>query len=506
MKEYSFEIDKQLATGLRRDFRQKKNALNLVECINLEPTSYGLASFAPLKLLWTSSQLYNMGIEFKWPFPQLLKLKKFTLLLGANYIFVVADESWELTQLDTYNFYNHSNKRTIKAGHIWQVIDFWDTFILTNGMCTIWYDRHNDKLLVEDSVRITCGVDYKGRALFGGFDPNHYWSAAWKAHWAANPSTVVGEQPRALGANFVKWTMVGGGDLDQIFDGVVDYDHLLRNDQGEMPMPHNTLVCHMKKLADKVLIYSYDSVAVVSHKSKPISTISPDRERLANGISSLGALGGNEENHIYVDGKGSLVWIDSRFQVRELGYREYLESMLGTDIIVSYNELFNCYYIANADKTLMLTWDEDNNRPQGLAEVKQRITSCISIDGDCFGLGSEVEEYEASLCTDVFDLERKGIKSIRWIGLEGEEGLLDETEGSIYFRVHYRYSHRDRFLQTSWHKVNKEGMCYFPIAGVDFKVEMKANDFRLINISRIIISFQFDDNRFTRGIDITRGS
>lgn len=506
MKEYSFDLDRSLTNGLRRNFREKKNSLNMLELFNLEPTQFGLAPFSFCTQPWTSSQLANNGIELKWPFPQLIRLKKFTLFLGSDYIFLVNEADWSMVQLDTYDFYSTGSTRGITAGNYWQVIDFWDTFLLTNGMSTLWYDRITDKLLVEDTVRIQCGCDYKGRAIFGGFDPDYYWSTAWQSFWTANPSSIVGAQPRALDNNWIKWTSIGGGDLDLIFDASVDQNQLLKLDAGEMPMSNRSLISSMKELSQKLLVYSYDAVSIVSHKSQPISTLGMDDEEVAPGIKNVGAIAGDKKNHIFVAQDNNVWWINKSFQAVELGYKEFLDSE--SDLIVSRNPVNGSFHISSNDRTFVLTWNRDKDQPQGFAEVGQRITSCIAVGGVAYHLGTEIEASEntivAKFTTDIFDCYRTGDKTVHWITMYGEEGILDTSAGTVYFRVHYRYSNLKTFSQTNWRKLNKKGACHFPIMGSDFKVEMKSEDFQLLNVSKINITFQQDDKMFTRGINVSK--
>lgn len=506
MKEYGFNLDKSLTRGLRRTYKEKKNSFGMLDLFNLEPTPYGLVPFSFCTQPWSSEKLASIGIELSWPFPQLIRLKSFTLLLGADYLFLVNEEDWSLVQLDTYDFYNSSQTKGIKAGGYWQAIDFWDTFLLMNGSCTLWYDRFVDKVLVEDTVKIQAGCDYKGRAVFGGFDQDAYWSSAWQLFWTNNPSSIVGGQPRALGKNWIKWTSIGGGDLDLIFDADVKQDQLLKIDAGDMPMSHRSLISTIKELNQKLLVYSFDAVSLVSHKSQPVSTLGVDDEEIAPGIRNIGAVAGNKKNHVFVAQDNSLWWIGKDFRPVKLGYREFFEDE--TDLIVSRNPINGNFHISSNNRTFVLTWDTDKDQPHGLAEVGQKITSCIAVNGTAWNLGSDIEASEESVevrfTTDIFDLDRTGDKSIHWITVHGEEGALDTTGGTIYVRVHYRYSHWKSFDKTGWRKTNKKGACYFPVAGTDFKIELKADNFKFINISRLHITFQQDDANFTRGINVSQ--
>ena len=510
MKEFGFTLGPEiLRRGIRRDWRAPKNSIGLTDLYNLIPFGEGLAQYQQLIMPWSEGQLHTIGIQLSWPFPQLVKLKSFTLLLGSDYIFSVDENDWSLTQLETYDFYNKSQTKAITSGLRWQAMDFWDTWIMTNGYCTLYYDRFDDKVLVEDSVGITAVADYKGRGVFGGFSQGRYWSTAWQNYWTSNPSSIIGDTPRALDVNWIKWTMVGGGDLKTIFDASFDKMDLERNDSGEMPMAQKSLVVKIKQLGERLVVYSYQDASVVSHKSAPTSTLAIDEWRIGPGVYNSDAIDGDGFNHIYVSNDLELWWINRQFRAIRLGFKELLSEMrMSGDLVVSFRESDGSFFISNGSFSLVLTWDRDKDRPLGMAKVKHVVTSIINSVGTDYHLGSDPrrddELIKAGFTTDVFDLNRPGIKRITWLEFHGSEGVGDGSGDSIQFRVYYRYSKNDSFAVTGWRSVSKEGACYFPIEGVDFKVEMRADDFELIsNFSRIHIAFQISDNRYKRGIDVS---
>lgn len=500
MKEYSFEIDEALTRGLRPSFKAKSNNGLFLEFKNIEPSEYGVIPFQYPTVPWTAAQLSDLGIELDWPFPQLVRLKQFTFLLGADYIFSVDEDTLDLTQLTTYDFHSTSAEKVISTGGYWQFADFWDTFVLTNGSCSIWYDRFTDKLLVETSVRFLATEDYKGRAIFGGFNPDYNKSSAWAAYWTAVASSEFGTTPKNLNWNWIKWTSIGRG-----FDVLVKADmsqlDLLKNDFGEMPMEDRSAIVSLKKFKQRLVSYSLRESVLLSHKSSPLNTISPDDFEVSPGVVNVGGVAGDRNNHVWVSSDKELWWLGSNGPTN-LGYQEFLQSMTG-DIIVSHNPVTGSFYIASQDKTFNLTWNKAKNSPQGFSEVEQRITSCISAGSVAYSLGSAVDDVSTvwGLVTDEIDLSRTGDKTIGWIVFHGTEGRLDETPGTVQVRIHWKLDYRKDFGQSNWRTVNKYGACYFPIIADRFKVEVKGSDFREIKINRISGTYQLQDNRFTRGIN-----
>ena len=82
-----------------------------------------------------------------------------------------------------------------------------------------------------------------------------------------------------------------------------------------------------------------------------------------------------------------------------------------------------------------------------------------------------------------------------------EEMDSDRDPGTIKARVHYKYKYTHSvWRQTSWRTADDSGGCFFPISGSHFRVEVRGDDFRDINIDNIKVLFQLEDRRFTRGI------
>lgn len=501
MKEFSFTLEDELTIGLKPRLELKTNSGFFSEFKNVEPSPYGARPFSYTTVPWTAQQLYSQGIEVDFPFPQLVRLKNFTLLLGATYVFHVNEEDWTLVQLDTYDFNTPANTKTIPTGHYWQYADFWDTFVLTNGSCSIWYDKSTDKLLVETSTRFSCVTDYKGRAIFAGFNPNYDRSSAWTSYWTSQNSTIIGTNPDNLDWNWIKWTSIGRG-LDVLIKADMTQLDILKNDFGEMPLDDRSAIIAVKKFGRGLVAYSYAEATLMSHKSAPLNTISPeDNGDLGPGIVNPGAVAGDKKNHVWVSSDLELWWLGSGGAVN-LGYNEYLAGMTG-EIIVSHNTLTGSFYISSQDKTYTLTWNKPENKPQGFAESSQMITSCVSDGANAYSLGSDIDNISLvwNMVSDEFDLYRTGDKTIGWIVCHGTE-IFDRT---MQARVHYQLTYKKDWEQSSWRTVNKYGAAYFPITAARFKVEVKGNNFTQIEkISRIDVTDQLPDNRFTRGPNVNK--
>jgi hypothetical protein len=281
---------------------------------------------------------------------------------------------------------------------------------------------------------------------------------------------------------------------------------LLRNDAGSYPTKSKEQVVNIKKMAGRLVIFALDNVSVFSHKSSPVSTLSPDMQNISPGIINAGAVDGDNGNLIYLDENYRLWWINGKFQPVLLDYQEWFKPMAGKDVIISRNDLNGSYYISDGTITYILTWDFTKDSPIGLSSTPQVITSYASISGKMHNLGTDLNDRTWHFQTSPFDLERPGLKSLRWLMFYGEEGVLDLTEGTIYFRIWWRQSSHASFKESSWKKVNKDGASYFPVSGNQFMIELKGEDLNQVDLYQIQVNYQNEDGRYTRGINVSQAN
>lgn len=211
--------------GIRRDFRNAANSQALVTCRNLRPTQWGLKDHLPITNPFSAVTLENAGIIPSWPFPQLFRGKKVTLLADATAIFLVDESDWSLTPIDTYTIYNTdaaSQALDITEGGPWHFMDFHDTWMLFNGACQVFKTGYSPKTFVQNAVTIRTGCELlEGRALMAGFDRDNYRTQAWRDYLATYMDNIpkAYQQDLSIGAdgNWLWWSSIGGADLMHLF-------------------------------------------------------------------------------------------------------------------------------------------------------------------------------------------------------------------------------------------------------------------------------------------------
>ena len=93
------------------------------------------------------------------------------------------------------------------------------------------------------------------------------------------------------------------------------------------------------------------------------------------GINNRSAVCKGENEHVFVSSSGDLYLVDNKAQVTKLGYKEYLGDMIENEVIISYDEYNEEFYICDGQKTYLLTRN-------GLCRVNQLVTSIIYYDDE----------------------------------------------------------------------------------------------------------------------------
>ncbi|KKN73952.1 hypothetical protein LCGC14_0395170 [marine sediment metagenome] len=545
MREFSDTISKPFEAGLRRYHKTRRGEQQLFELINLKSTQFGLVPYEPVVNPFSEEILGGGLLDLDFPFPQLFVGKKYTLLASRNKIYFVDPNDWSaIYELTLYDAENVDNEKSITEGGHWEFIDFWDFWILTNGKCSVFgcgKDRmlgDTFKVYVHDGVPVSCGCDHKGRVIFGGFDPTQFWDSTWETLWdswyAVNQDTGISQTTQEgadtvkmpVGNNFVWWSSIGGGDaLFLFFPQIVGQtgfitssygaskpiimDILKKNEQGFVPMPFQGMVRASRPLGDYIINYSDGGVNAM----KPTAGPAPTMEQIdlgLGGISNRGAIAGDDNSHVYIDNSGMMIMISSNLEVTPLGYREFFYPLLGTDIIISHssnpqnNSRFGEYYISNGDQGFYLG-------EGGLNEHKQIVTSTKYFQGNTIGFCNEmvdIADVFGYIGIDVLDGGMVGLKTLEWVRITGTETMWDPTvdASSLSVAVDYRYriGTDTSWKRTSYKKVNREGIVYFPIAALDFRIMIRVSEYDKLDIDYIEYGIKIGDKRFQRSVPISR--
>ena len=112
---------------------------------------------------------------------------------------------------------------------------------------------------------------------------------------------------------------------------------------------------------------------------------------------------------------------------------------------------------------------------EGLSHIDQVFTSMISAihPHAAFCTRPGMRNKEMLIETDTFDLNLSGIKNIMSVHLSCDSDV------DMYVAFKYRVKRSGKFNVTPWRLVNNQGLVYPSVAGVEFRLMIKTEDFTL---------------------------
>jgi hypothetical protein len=385
----------------------------------------------------------------------------------------------------------------ITPGSSWQFADAGSFWMLYNGNCTI-INVPGKACYCDDSIEIATGCYFRGRIITAGFNTSKsvYQGFGSKFQdWTPTIRKYVGvaDTLPALSQNWVKWTAIGGDDaLWPYFPwlawhGAAGYstvdefyhDWLLRNDMGERPMPSPGSALVVKPLGGGVMYYAQDGIFYLRQVSDPEPTFSLVEfpEFLTTGLAGRGAVAGTEAEHCFLDTEGNLWKIDNQLKLTKLGFKEYLSSFLGQEMMFSYNQAEHEYTLSTENLSYRLT-------RTGLCKLRESIISQIFTDIPMGFSLVDLADNTMTLVTHPMDIGTRAIKNLTFIELGGVSEIKPDVS------VYYRLDASSLWSQTDWITPKFDGKVRIDQTGVEFKLALRYNTLDLVRLEYVNLNWE----------------
>ncbi len=501
MREYQVPIREALTRGLRPE---PESLGYLTLCKFGRPTPNGLV--APTTLIDPFDGNETAG--------QLFRGNTTTLLAKSTTLFEV-DESadpWTTSALSVTG--------SIVSGGVWQFIDLYNAWILLNGSCVVYKDNsfgmfdETQPVMASSSVSVNTGCAFNGRVLLGGFDPSAYWSDDWRAALQAYAEAfpfAITQDFSGAGNNFVFWSTIGGGDVLKLFNfeqavyGNIREDerssvaapmfmyHFQRNECGLAPMPWRGVVQAMIPFHGGIGVYGTDGIAILTPASAPYPTFGM-RSVARFGIASRGAVAGSPDLHVFISGAGVLWTLDGSGVLTRLGYKEYLEQLLGYPIQMGYDATEQEYHITGIDQVgAVRSYVLGRN---GLARTPYHIRNITHGDEGALGSFDTDDSTEVLVVTERVDFSYRDLKSITGLEL----GIVYDDGATADVAVDWRIAPNDPWTSTEWVPVNNEGFAYIRVTAQEFRFRVRCSTYVHFQLLYINVKWQPSGRRIVRGL------
>lgn len=509
MRESNFTIGAALSNGLRPDARLAHDDPYCEKLTNLKPSEFGLISPEPIEL-----PLESLPVAVSWPYPQVFKGARITLLCYDTAIYDITSGS--AVTLTTYDFYDWASTLAIPAdGGPWHFCDFYDSWMLFKDGAVVMQHGGTAKTLVQTSMTIRTGCNWNdGRVVLGSFDPDDFRTAGWQAFL----ETYDGELPASLTAlldyskgadkNWVFWSGPGTGEemalMDHTFAIYGAFSSVgspyspknpwiveawLRNLCGARPLPFQGQLLCTAPLGQHVICYGEDGICALTDSQGIVGM--PEIRGLGDGIgiASRCAVSMRADGHLFIDQLGELWRLTPNLECQRLGYGEYLAGMLGNEIIGSFDSLESDSWFSDGVLSYVFSrtglGGSMDQKPTGLHRAA---------DGALVGAHLDDETDKVEFISQPFEIAERGKKTLTWVQAS-ISGLTD-----MRMKCYWKNDRDEAWKGMPAKPVNPQGVSRFPCKFTDGKLQLtgtvSANDAR---VQRFELRYNADDKRFRRG-------
>jgi hypothetical protein len=296
--------------------------------------------------------------------------------------------------------------------------------------------------------------------------------------------------------NWVMWSSIGGGDFPLWLLYPDGYEQLglgpskerfveamKRNELGWAPLPFNGTVQVLKPLGENVIAYGDEGIQAILPRGNKIGF-----RRVANfGVLGRGAVGGDQDSHVFLDSRGTLWELGSDLTLRRLGYDEWFSAFPATSTALSLKPSPKEVFICSPTKGYMLN-------SQGLIEHPDKVTSGTFMDGSFYAVMTSAVSGDIRVRTTSHDNRRQALKQLHDIQIWYED-ITDLT-----VRVLYRYDHNSSWVTWGPVAVNPQGVVYPALTALNFKVEVRGTPGTLPRLDGIEVRWNLVDKRAIRGV------
>lgn len=436
--------------GLRLYSDTPTNQELLTECFNLIPRPQGLITTPAI-----SHPISAVTVDHPWP--QIFLGHKHWVCCTEDKIYTI-NANWSLTlQLNLAVYYN--TFPTAPKG-TWHFADFFNYAVLTNGGVTVVYNPLTSAWEYNDGTTLpTLGtvLNFKGQIIGSG-------------------RTTIAEDPKTTfqdtDANSLMWGGIGSANF------ILDQSNI----KGYRPMPWYGEIYKVMELGDYIVAYGLKGIAICKFSNMTLGIV----KSFKFGIASREAVGGDDSTHVFIDVEGNLRKLSADLNITEPVYKEFFSTMLGREIVVTYNPLQKDFYITDGVRSFILT-------EKGLGETFQAPTTLDINAGVLLGFYTDLQNSDATLVTDSLDFGARSAKTLDVI----EVGAYSSAD--IEVAVDYKLTSSSTWQSTEWKTVNPNGSVVHPINAIEFKIKIRSINYSNLKISYIQLRVKFDDKRFIRG-------
>lgn len=506
MREANFYITEPFSKGLRPEDTYVNREGFLEACFNLVPDEVGLKKFEK------PTDPFQGGVTVQFPLPQVFLGRDITLYAGTTTIEEVNTgvSPWTKSNIALTNPTSGSSK-SLPSGGLWHFADLGQAWYLTRGDAVVFrtgldnLDATTTDTYATEEITFETIAEHRGRVYIGGMDKDNLWThfssifSSWTGDAGTLPFTLDEDGPNK---NWVMWGSIGGGDFPLWLFYPTGYSALglgpsttevlrkiKRNQFGWMPMRWPGTVRVLKALGDNLIVYGDNGITALVPRQGFVGK----REIARFGVLGRGAVGGDEEGHIFISQDRELWALGADLNLTRLGYEEWLTAFPSSSTVITLKDAptdVREYHICSPDEAFVLN-------ANGLAEHTERITSIPYLDGIFYAVHTSGTSTDIRVQTGPFDVRRQALKTIHDIQ------VLYSDLTDIKVSILYRYNHTENFRTWGPVKVNPQGVVTAGLTGLEFKIKVTGTPGNNPRLDEVEVRWNLVDYRAVRGLFAT---
>jgi len=475
---------------------------------------WNTSTFVPVYDTFASGYLASLtpAVSISFPFPQLFKGAAGTFMLTASGLYTVTEgTNFTVSRVATYNGLSENAAKSITASTSWHFADLGNSYMFTNGTCSIVKTNRDamfggtSKVFIFDTPTVGSCCEHKGRLVLGGFTSSNFEHDAWEVFNKNLFDLGIGlaavTQP---GTNYIWWSQIGSGTFflfypnDYIYgilgtgeqeyssDSPMIWDMFKRGEMGFMPMDWQGTVLRVLPLGNSIVVYGTNGVSLATRSANTYG----QRTVYGYGIASKSAACSDGKKHVFIDAAGNLCVLDET-SATSLGFKEYFSAMLGTEIMVSYDPIEEDFIISNSTKSYTFHGGKVFGTSYMVSSVVTYTSKTYGIYSHADVLGMNTKDY-AILVTDTIVPSPYGHSKLNRVIVS------TVNTSAVEVAVYWRMTRGASWSSTVYRAINYEGAAYFPITALEFKIVIRCKDYTKVDFNDITLQFTPYDKRMIR--------
>lgn len=377
----------------------------------------------------------SLGISVSHPMPQLIHADQYDFVVTATRLYSLS----YLGALTTLC--------NLTSGSPAHIADFSDYVILSNGVGVY----HNDPTTGVFSSAVSSTIPlmrtlcrFRGRVVGGNISGDWY----------------------GCDSRFAVWSDIGNANF------VPDW----KNEAGFINLNIGPIITCQAFGDNGVVFYGEDGVALLTPQGNTFGVKQLSKARISGREAVSGGV-----FHLFCDLSGRLYVVNSE-GVSELGYLWVFENEDLSDVVISYDEVNNDFYISNGIVCYLMT-------KQGLSQLNQIPTSVARLSGVLSGPATAVSPAVIEVHMDDMNLNLSTLTSMEFIELSLS------TNGQVYVADKMSYQNGEKVVESAWKYLASSSFGYLGYTAQFHRPKIKVVGATRFHLDTVNLGFKLSDNR-----------